>query len=221
MEGLQVERSKKGSNWQVYLLSAVGVIITASVLLAALYFHKQIQDAAAYGLIGVFIIGLLCGISVIPTPVQLLIFTAGAVLSKTAVDPVYVGLVAGFGAAIGGITVYLTGAGVLKVLSKLRPHTLTPLHTTKHRKFMFWTKVQASYGRFVDRLGGKGGSWLIFISSAMIFSPFYFAGLAAGSLRLGLLRFFLLTWAGKTVRYVFIAYAGFFGLQYILKWVGD
>ena len=46
------------------------------------------------------------------------------------------------------------------------------------------------------------------------------AGLAAGSLRMGLVKFFLISWAGKTVRFLYIAYAGYWGLQFILKWIG-
>ncbi|MFC2021250.1 hypothetical protein ACFLU1_05675, partial [Chloroflexota bacterium] len=84
----------------------------------------------------------------------------------------------------------------------------------------FWLKGEALYNRLVKRVGGKGGYWILFITSAMIISPFYFAGLAAGSLRMGLLKFFLISWSGKTVRYLIIAFAGDLGLRVILRWIG-
>ncbi len=219
---MQIEQGRPKHRWLFYLLGGIGFLLSALLIVAAICFRKEIQSAQGYGYTGVFIIGVLCGISVIPTPTQLLIFTIGAVL-----NPLYVGLVAGFGAAIGGITVYLTGAGVWKIWSELRPSRQSfqsqpgsDENVTKQGKPRLWSKVQTFYNRLVNQLGRKGGSWFIFISSAMLISPFYFTGLAAGSLHLGLLRFFLLSWAGKTVRYLIIAFAGYGGLHFLLKWIG-
>ena len=142
-------------------------------------------------------------------------------------SPLYVGLIAGFGGAIGGITVYLTGAGIMHIGSRFFPSGFSPEHPenaeysgNKALQSRFWSSGQSFYNRIYKWVGGKGGSWTLFIVSALVISPFYFAGLAAGSLRIGLLRFFLITWAGKTVRYLIIAFAGYWGLQFILKWIG-
>lgn len=218
----QVEQEGPKRSWSSYIIGGTGILLGVLLIAAIILFQKEIQNAQAYGYAGVFVIGILCGVTVIPTPTQLLVFTMGAVLK-----PLYVGLVAGLGSAVGGITVYLTGAGMWKVWSKLRQGRRDSQYqpnqdenVLKQSKPSVWSKVQAFYNRLVNRLGKRGGDWVVFITSAMIFSPFYFAGLGAGSARMGLLRFFLLSWAGRTVRYLIIAYAGYWGLHAILKWIG-
>lgn len=219
---MQVTQERPKRNWRAYLMVSLGALLTMLPVVATVYFREEIQQAQGYGYMGVFLVGVLSGVSIIPAPTQLLVFTFGNVL-----NPVWVGLVAGFGGAIGGITVYLTGASVETIWSKLRTKgqalgrwLLPGSDTTKPSQSRFWSKGQALYHHLVKWAEGKGVFWTIFISSAMIISPFYFAGLTAGSLRIGLLRFFLISWAGKTVRYLTIAFAGYWGLQVILKWIG-
>ena len=43
------------------------------------------------------------------------------------------------------------------------------------------------------------------------------AGLAAGSMGMGLIKFFLISWAGKTVRYLYVAAAGYYGLEFVSR----
>ena len=218
----QIERERPKIGWRFYLISGLGVLLSVLLVAVAVYFREEIQYAQGYGYAGVFFAGILCGLTIIPAPTLLLVFTFGHIL-----NPLYVGLVAGFGAAIGGVTVYLTGAGVQTIWSRLKNKEQAFQHRlglgsdmTKPVQSQFWSKGEAFYNRLVKWVGGKGGSWLIFITSAMIISPFYFASLAAGSLRIGLLKFFLISWAGKTVRYLIIAFAGYWGLYFLLKWVG-
>ncbi len=222
MDETQTEAIRRKGNWRIYLISTCGFIFTAGLLAAAIIYREEIQDIGAYGYIGVFAVGVLCGVSVIPAPTLMMVFTLGGVL-----NPLYVGLVAGLGGGIGGITVYLTGAGVETVLSRFRARGKEyELETGRHYdpvrpvQGRFWSKGEAFYAKMAKWIGGKGGAWTLFITSAMIISPFYFAGLAAGSVRMGLLKFFLITWAGKTVRYLIVAYGGYYGLNVLLKWIG-
>lgn len=219
---MQVTQEKQKGRWRAYLIVSLGILLTILPVVAVVYFREEIKQAEGYGYTGVFLVGILSGVSIIPAPTQLLVFTFGSVL-----NPLYVGLVAGFGGAVGGITVYLTGASMETVWTRLRtrgqalrrwlfPHK----DTAKPIKLKYWPEAQTIYRRVVDWTGAKGVYWALFISSAMIISPFYFAGLTAGSLRIGILRFFLITWAGKTVRYLTIAFAGNLGLHAILKWIG-
>jgi len=218
----QVTQNRLKRDWRFYILSSVSILLTLLLAVAIVYFWEEIQNAQGYGYAGVFIVGILCGISIIPAPTLLLVFTLGGVL-----NPVYVGLVAGLGGAIGGITVYLTGAGVGTIWSKLQPGELkyeyqqgSGYDNKRSSQPKIWAKGEALYRRLVEWVGGKGGSWAVFIVSAMVISPFYFAGLAAGTLRMGLIRFFLISWAGKTVRYLIVAFAGYWGLYFLLKWMG-
>ncbi len=232
MEGTQVEQKRPKGRWQVYLITiGLGALFFVLPMVAMVYFREEIQQAQGYGYLGVFIVGLLCGITIIPAPTQLLVFTFGNVLKPPLgpeyIGPVFVGLVAGFGSAVGGITVYLTGAGVQTIWSRLRNKERDFQRRlgldngmTKPVRSRFWSKSKSFYDRLVKWIAGKGGSWALFITSALLISPFYPAGLAAGSLRVGLLRFFLVSWAGKTVRYIVVAYAGYWGLHFLLKWIG-
>lgn len=214
----QVKQLSLKRNWPSYLIIAgiVAVFLVVPVV-ALLRFQNEIKQAGAYGYLGVFAVGLLCGITIIPAPTQLLVFTFGHVL-----NPVWVGLIAGLGSAIGGVTVYLTGAGVLTVWSKLRSKELAFQHKlgidgeeTGKKRSELWLISKALYDRLADWISGKKGSWALFITSALVFSPFYPAGLAAGSLGMGLAKFFLISWAGKTVRYLYVAVAGYYGLEFI------
>ncbi len=222
MEEAQVEQGRPKGNWRFYLISGLGFLFTALLLAAAIIFREEIQNIGGYGYVGVFIVGILCGVSIIPAPTLLMVFTMGGIL-----DPIYVGLAAGLGGAIGGITVYLTGAGVETIWSRFRAKGQSyenqpgwrydPVRPVESR---FWSRGEALYTRLVQWMGGKGGAWTLFITSALIISPFYFAGLAAGSLRIGLIKFFLISWAGKTIRYLIVAFAGDLGLNVLLKWIG-
>jgi len=234
LPAVEVAQARPKRNWRTYLIIACLVTLFIVVPIVALvYFKEEIRQAQAYGYAGVFVVGLLCGITIIPAPTQLLIFTFGNILNPLYgfgpdyVGPAYVGVVAGLGSAIGGITVYLTGAGVQTIWSKLRNREQAFQRRlglvddmNKQAQSRLWSKGKAFYDRLVKWLSGRGGAWVVFISSAIVISPFYPAGLAAGSLRMGLLRFFLISWAGKTVRYLYVAYAGYYGLQFLLKWFG-
>lgn len=219
----QIKQETPKMNWRSYLIIiSLGALFTVLPMAAMVYFREEIQQAYGYGYIGVFLVGVLCGVTIIPAPTQLLVFTFGHIL-----DPLKVGLVAGLGSAIGGITVYLTGAGVQTIWSKLRNNEQAfqrrlglDNDMTELVQSQFWSKGKAFYNRLANWVGGKGGSWVLFLTSAVVFSPFYPAGLAAGSLRMGLLKFFLISWAGKTVRYLIVAFAGDLGLRFILKWLG-
>jgi membrane protein YqaA with SNARE-associated domain len=194
----------------------------AGLLGVTIYFREDIRHLGAYGYAGVFVVGILCGVTIIPAPTLVMVFTMGGVL-----NPAYVGLIAGLGGAFGGITVYLTGAGANTIFSKFRARgeayeeepgqAYDIVHPVESK---FWTNGEELYKRVVRWFGGKGGYWTLFISSALIISPFYFAGLAAGSMRMGLWKFFLISWAGKTIRYLMISYAGYYALDGLLNWIG-
>jgi len=218
---MQVESKRRGMRWHHYLsIIIAGALFLVLPVVALLYFQEEIQNAQAYGYAGVFVVGLLCGITIIPAPTQILIFTFGHVL-----DPWWlVGLIAGLGSALGGITIYLTGAGAQNIWSRIRSREWVFQHRlgidndiASLKQSQAWAKWKTFYGGLSKWINGKRGSWALFITSALVFSPFYPAGLAAGSLGMGLLKFFLISWAGKTVRYLYVAAAGYYGLEFILR----
>ncbi|MFC1900335.1 VTT domain-containing protein [Chloroflexota bacterium] len=218
----QIARRKTRGDWRFYIISGLIFLFMLCLLAATVYFREEIRQLGAYGYAGVFVVGVLCGISILPAPTLVMVFTLGAVL-----NPWIVGLIAGFGGGIGGITVYFTGAGAETILSRFRARGRAyesepgqAYDIVRPVESKFWMNGEVFYNKVVKWVGGKGGAWTLFISSAMIISPFYFAGLAAGSMRMGLIKFFLISWAGKTIRYMIISYAGFLGLDVLLNWIG-
>src|SRR3989304_9734041 len=114
---MQVELKKTGRSWRSYLIIiSLGALFIVLPVVALLYFQEEIKQAQAYGYAGVFVVGLLCGITIIPAPTQILIFPFGRVLTPWWL----VGLVAGLGSAAGGITIYLTGAGAQNIWARIR-----------------------------------------------------------------------------------------------------
>ena len=69
-----------------------------------------------FGYFGVFLISMIgSGVGIIPLPSFVVVIAAGAIL-----DPILVGLAAGFGAAVGELVAYVVGLGVLYGHSRLK-----------------------------------------------------------------------------------------------------
>ena len=222
----QLEQDKPRKVWKFYLISSLSLLLAVLLVVVGIYYWDEIQDARtlqSLGYVGAFFVSLLAGMTVIPAPALPVTFTLGRVL-----NPLYVGLVAGFGDAIGGITVYLTGAGVGSAWTKLRLKAQDSegqadpgYDLVKPVQSRFWSRSEAMYNRMAGWIGGRGGNLVVFIAAATpLISLFYPAAIAAGSLKMGLLRFFLVSWAGKTVKGLIVAFAGFWGLYFLPQWLG-
>ena len=111
----QVDHQVNKGWWRQYYFIGAGVLLSGLVVVALVFFWDDIQDAAGYGYAGCFVVSLMAGMTVIPAPAVPVVFTLGHKLS-----PLYIGLVAGLGEAIGGITIYLTGASGGTVWSLIR-----------------------------------------------------------------------------------------------------
>ena len=170
-----------------------GVIVLMLAILAVI-FRNNLMDIAQFGYLGAFVISVLAASTIIIyVPGVPVVFTLGGLL-----NPVYVGLAAGLGEAIGELTSYAAGYGGRGIL-------------------------QNRFQKFYSRVEGwlkQRGSLVLFISSA-VFNPFFdFIGASAGALRFPLWKFFLVCWAGKTVKGMTVAFLGWWGLGLILRWLG-
>jgi len=189
----KVTEQKKGHSKELTVgLVALGVTILACV--AVVYYWNQVIELGSYGYAGLFIISILAGGTVVvPVPGLLLVFTLGSVLS-----PAIVGAVAGLGEAVGSMAIYLTG------------------YSGRH---VFNVDKNGMYNRMAGWLERRGTT-AVFINSA-IFNPLFYPFTAvAGMLHFGMLRFFIFCWAGKTVKNLVVAYAGYFGLRTLLRYFG-
>jgi hypothetical protein len=162
------------------------------------------------------------GVTIIPAPALPVVFTLGHKL-----NPLYVGLVAGLGEALGGSTIYLTGAGGGTIWSKLRGRRRADceqpgsvINGVTMVPPQIESKQRAFFNRIMAPMRRWGGFWVVFVAAAVVISPYYLVGLGAGALGIGLRKFFLASWAGKTVKGLYVAGAGYWGLYFILRWLG-
>jgi membrane protein YqaA with SNARE-associated domain len=158
----------------------LAILVTLLITLTILYFAPQIQRFRAYGYPGVFLVSLLGNATILlPAPSLAIIVAMGAVLNWF-----LVGIVAGVGEALGELTGYLAGYGGRAVIENRRLYQRLEFYTERY------------------------GLWTIFVLST-IPNPFFdLAGIAAGVLRYPLVKFLPVTWAGKTVKSLFFAWAG-------------
>lgn len=177
--------------WFPTLVAGIIVLGLAGV---AVIFRDNLRDVEQFGYLGAFLISVLAGSTIIIyVPGVPVIFTLGGILKY----PAFVGLAAGLGEAIGELTSYLAGYGGRGFLKK---------------RYKFFSRIEGWIKR--------RGSLVLFISSS-IFNPFFdFIGATAGAMRFPLWKFFLLCWAGKTVKGMAVAFLGWWGLGFILRWLG-
>lgn len=192
-----IETGKKVSRRREYLLGALGLVLTLAFCALVIVYWDHVTKAEEYGYLGVFLISILSGATVlIPVPGILVVLTLGSIS-----EPAIVGALAGLGEAIGSITIYLTGYGGHRVVEKLE--------TVEHHytiKFEDWLR--------------RRGSIAVFLMSSIL-NPFFYPFVAvAGAIHFGLARFFFLCWAGKTLKGMGVAYLGYYGLGSILRWTG-
>lgn len=190
--------AKVGSVKTAYIVGIVGVILTLLMAAAVVYFREYANTLAGYGYLGAFLISILGGASVIiPVPMLAVVFALGGVMKY----PWLIGLVAGLGETLGALIIYITGQGGGTVL------------------FRSNGRLQAAYVRLM-RLMERRGSLTLFLLSAVLNPFFYPAALAAGAVRFGIRKYFLICLGGKTVKGFTVAYAGYWGLRGLFRVLG-
>ncbi|MGB2878384.1 MAG: VTT domain-containing protein [Dehalococcoidales bacterium] len=190
---------KKISTKAAYALGIFGIAATLLMAAAVVYYWEWVHDLGAYGYVGAFLISILGGATIIvPVPMLAVIFALGRVMEYTWL----VGIANGLGETVGALTIYMTGYGGG---SALYNHT--------------HGKLQSSYEKLMQLMERRG--WLILFVLAAVLNPFFYpAALAAGALRFGAKRYLLITCAGKIIKGLTVAYAGYWGLRGLLRMLG-
>lgn len=148
-----------------------------------------------YGYLGIFLVSLASSATIIfPLPSSFLVFAAGVAL-----NPLLVGVSAGFGAALGEFSGYALGFGGRQVIK---------------RKWKVWI------GK-TDKLAKKYGIFWIIILFAATPLPDDIPGILAGVVRYPVKKFFLASLIGKLILNLVLAYAGFYGARWILQYLGS
>ena len=147
-----------------------------------------------YGYFGLFLANLIATSTIIiPLPVFIVVFGAGAFL-----NPFLVGLASALGAAIGELTGYGLGWGGKKIIEK---------------KWKKWIK------RTEKMFCKYGGFWVI-ILFAVTPLPDDIVGIVGGTLGYPLKKFFIASFIGKLILNLALAYGGFYGLHWVLRYFG-
>jgi membrane protein DedA with SNARE-associated domain len=163
-------------------LAIVMFLIILCVTIALFVFKEEIINLGNYGYLGIFLISVFTNATIIlPMPSILLVIPLGATF-----NPLYIGLAAGIGGAIGEMTAYIAGYSGRRIWND----------SPNYLKAVAWLK--------------KWGMSVIFMFAALPM-PIDIMGFAAGNLRLPAWRFFIPCWLGKTIKYIGLAYAGYLG----------
>jgi membrane protein YqaA with SNARE-associated domain len=174
-------------------LTAVRVLTAVAVvaaLAAALLFRDRLQELERYGYAAVFLVGLVSNATLIfPVPGLAVSSVLGSVF-----NPWIVGLVAGLGQALGELTGYMAGYSG-----------------------QTWVEDHPRYERLV-RWMRDYGILTVFVLAALPNPLFDVAGMVAGVLRLGVWRFLLSCAAGKMVKNIAFAAAGYYGFGALFQW---
>ena len=161
------------------LLVLIGTVLL-TVVLVLLPFDASQFGAYSYGVL--FVLTLLSSATIVlPSPAL-----AAALKASATLDPLLVGLIGGVAAGLGEATGYAAGRSGNE-LAHLRERPL---------------------GRRIEVYVERWGALTVFVLAAIPLPLIDLAGLAAGALGIGFVRFEAACIAGKTVRFLAVAFLG-------------
>jgi membrane protein YqaA with SNARE-associated domain len=168
-----------------WLVSVAAVLAAVGISVGIVLLRDHIRGLGIYGYPGVFLVSFIGNATLLlPAPSYAVVFAVGSAL-----NPIAVGIVAGLGAALGELTGFLAGVGGRAVFEE-----------------------RALYRRLEKRMQGKGGVLVIFLLALVPNPAFDIGGIVAGTLRMPVWQFVLAAWAGKSIRFILVAFSG----QYLL-----
>ncbi|MBA7680961.1 hypothetical protein ES703_89287 [subsurface metagenome] len=192
-------------------LGALAIVVTIALCVAAIYYKDTLKDMtymAGYGLLGVLVIAFIAGsivsITAVPVPYILVVLTLPSVLAPHwgMWAPVWVGIISAFGASSGQLITFMIGYGG----RNLSQRVTTKISNRFYNRAMEWAQ--------------RHGSWAVFGMSAIL-NPIHLPmTFAIAALRYPPHKFFLFSLLGNTVKGLFIAFCGYFGLTSLFNFLG-
>jgi membrane protein YqaA with SNARE-associated domain len=150
-----------------------------------------------WGYLGVFVAGFLSTFSLfLPSPTFVAVLVLGSAL-----NPFLLGVIGGLGATVGEMVGYIIGYGAG--------------YGAEHFK-----KIKKSLQKVEKCFKKHSPGVVIFIFAALPLIPFDVVGLFCGAIKYDKKKFFVLTLGGKIIKYLVLAYAGFYGANWILELFG-
>lgn len=179
----------------------VGVVAGLLGLSVLFYlFRDQVQLLRYFGYPGIFLLNLIASASII-LPIPALPFVFGMAALETSVgvkafSVFWLGVAAGIGSSLGELSGYAAGFSGRAVIER------SPLYDRLHE----WT----------ERYGV-----IVIVILAIIPNPLFdMAGIAAGTLRMPLWKFFVATLLGKLIKMWLVAYAGANAIGWVARLMG-
>lgn len=183
----QKQTKQNKSNFRTNLLRALALFAVIAITVYIYNIRDHVKDFEQFGYAGIFLIALMSNATVLlPAPGVAIIYAMGAVF-----NPLWVGLAAGTGGALGELSGFLAGFSGQAVVER----------TDIYNRFKPW----------VDKYGG----WAILVLSA-IPNPFFdVAGIAAGIAKMPIQTFLIFTWIGQIIKMSMFAFAGHYSLEWL------
>ena len=180
-------RKQRGATLLTNLLRVLALFAVIGITLYIFSIRDRVEDFAAYGYPGIFLIAMLANATVLlPAPGVAVIYAMGAIF-----NPFGVALAAGTGGAVGELSGYLAGFSGQAVIEKM--------------------DVYDRVRPWVEKYGG----WAILVLSA-IPNPFFdIAGIAAGIAKMPVRTFLVFTWVGQLIKMLLFALAGKYSIQWL------
>ncbi len=165
------------------------VMIGFSIGIAIVIYATRdvVQKYAEYGYLGVFIISVLGNATLIFPAPSFTVVAFGAVL-----NPYFVGILAGCGAAVGEMTGYTLGRGMSPNLDE---GTTVAALGEKQMQWLRWLRPKFQ----------RWGVIVIFVLAAIPNPIFDMGGILAGMARMAWWKFLLAATLGKTVRFTLLS----------------
>lgn len=209
-EQMDVEVKQRWPKREIYL-GILAIVITIGLCAAAIYYKDDLMDIghmAGYGLLGLFIISFIASstfsITAVPLPFWLLVLTLPSVIASQwgILAPVWIGLTTGVGIALGQLLTFMIGYGS----RGLSERVTAKFNNRFYNGAMEWAQ--------------RHGSWAVFIMSA-IFNPLHLPmTIAIAALRYPPYKFFIYSLLGASVKSLFVAFCGYFGLTSLFGFLG-
>ena len=155
------------------------------------------------GVVVLFFISIIGNASLfLPVPVDLVLLFLAPIdfLGLGIITPLILGVVVAFGASIGEFSGYFVGLAGIKSFESMKKKEVEKLKLLK------------------DKLEKVGIPLVAFFAFTPL--PFDLIGIAAGLAQYSKKKFFIGCLTGKLPRYVLLAYAGYFGISFIMQLFG-
>jgi membrane protein DedA with SNARE-associated domain len=178
---------RKEHSLMIARILALVVVVGISVFVYSI--RDQAEEFAVYGYPGIFLVAFLANATVLlPAPGIAVVFAMGGVF-----NPVAVGLAAGAGGSLGEISGYLAGFSGQAVIER----------ANIYERLVLWMQ--------------RNGNLTILLLAALPNPFFDLTGIAAGALKMPILRFLFWCWIGVTIKMMVFAFLGSVSLPMIFS----